>query len=540
MKKIITILSILLIAISISCKKDFLERTPSNTIPGDRIFSTIDLSQAFVNSMYFDVPGMDFPDNSQIYDNITDESRSFWGFNDIIHGKWYADDNPMEYWPYEAIRKTNLFLQNIDDTNFTDADKSSLKGQVKVLRAKLYFDMIVMYGGVPLITKPQSLTDDLYIKRSSLDTCFNFVVKEFQEAIELLPETYDDVSLDVSKWNKNSAKAFLGRVILFWASPLYNPIGDMARWGIAAEVNKEVINSNIYSLHQDFRRIMLDHNNSEEIFSVQYKFGFREHSWDSSQQPDDRSMGWAVVWSPVQEFVDAFEMKNGKSIEDPTSGFDPLDPWSNRDPRLQNTVIVNGAPFGYTGWPVWLYIGAESTGIYEPYSTVTGYLMRKGGEETNKTYNGGVGSDQPWQEIRYAEVLLNYAEAQNESLSSPDQSIYDAVNRIRQRAGLDPYQLPTGLNKLQMREKIRHERYIELAFERKRYWDLRRWETAVQVMDGKVFHGMYTTKNDDESFTYEVKPLKEDPCVFKEYMYFMPIPQREIEKNPKLEQNPGW
>lgn len=540
MNKIITILCIILIAISISCKKDFLERTPSDTIPGDKIFSTIDLSQAFVNSMYFDVPGMDFPDMTQIYDNITDESRSFWGWNDIIHGKWYADNNPMEYWPYEAIRKTNFFLQNIDGTNFTDADKSSLKGQVKVLRAKLYFDMIKMYGGVPLITKPQSLADDLNVKRSSIDTCFNFVIKELKDAIVLLPETYDNVSLDVSKWNKNSTKAFLGRVILFWASPLYNPNGDMARWGIAAEVNKEVINSKIYSLHQDFRRIMLDHNNSEEIFSVQYKFGFREHSWDSSQQPDDRSMSWAVAWSPVQEFVDAFEMMNGKSIDDPASGFDPLDPWSKRDPRLQNTVIVNGAPFGYTGWPVWLYIGAESTGIYEPYSTVTGYLMRKGGDETNKTYNGGRGSDQPWQEIRYAEVLLNYAEAQNESLSSPDQSVYDAVNLIRLRAGLDPYQLPTGLNKLQMREKIRHERYIELAFERKRYWDLRRWKTAVQEMDGKVFHGMYTTKNDDGSFTYEVKPLKEEPCVFKEYMYFMPIPQREMEKNPNLVQNPGW
>jgi hypothetical protein len=166
--------------------------------------------------------------------------------------------------------------------------------------------------------------------------------------------------------------------------------------------------------------------------------------------------------------------------------------------------------------------------------------MRKGGDETNKNYNGWEGSEQPWQEIRYAEVLLNYAEAQNEALSAPDQSVYDAVELIRQRAGLDPYQLPEGLNKDQMREKIRHERYIELAFEGKRYWDLRRWKTAVQVLDGKQFHGMYITKNDDGSFTYDVGLILEDPNVFQEKMYFMPIPARELEKNPNLEQNPGW
>src|SRR5690606_12120689 len=130
--------------------------------------------------------------------------------------------------------------------------------------------------------------------------------------------------------------------------------------------------------------------------------------------------------------------------------------------------------------------------------------------------------------------------ARNEALAAPDQSVYEAVERIRERAGLNPYQLPDNLSKEEMRERIRHERYIELAFEQKRYWDLRRWKTAIEKLSGKRLHAMHITRHDDGSYTYETKPVTQGPYIFQEKMYFMPIPQREIEKNPKLEQNPDW
>src|SRR5690606_41342846 len=114
----------------------------------------------------------------------------------------------------------------------------------------------------------------------------------------------------------------------------------------------------------------------------------------------------------------------------PTSGYDPKDPYVNRDPRFDATLIVNGSIFGFQGLPVYMYVGGED-GINQPYQTVTGYLMRKGTDETNKDYYGSTGSDQNWTELRYAEVLLNYAEAQNEAVSTPDQSIYDAIEEIR-------------------------------------------------------------------------------------------------------------
>ncbi|HZK97151.1 MAG TPA: RagB/SusD family nutrient uptake outer membrane protein [Prolixibacteraceae bacterium] len=534
----IFIIAVLLTASSCA-KNDFLDRVSITEIPEDKVYTNPELANLLINSMYLDVPA--FPGaHTYTYDNIADESRSFWHWDDILLGQWFPDNNPMEYWAYAAVRKTNMFLAKIDNAPFTDAEKSSMTGQVKALRAMLYFDMVKRYGGVPVITVPQTLNDDLFVKRESIDASFDFIVKELEAAIPLLPETYGDKAVDVGKLNKNSAKAFLGRVLLFWASPLYNPGGDMSRWQKAASVNKEVMDKGVYSLHPDFRRIMLDKNNEEEVFSVQFKKGFRENSWDSSAQPDDRSNGWAIVWSPVQEFVDAFEMKNGKSIGEPGSGYDPLNPYENRDPRFQQTVIVNGSTFGWQGLPVWLYVGYPETGIDENYSTLTGYLLRKGTDETNKTYSGWSGSEQNWIELRYAEVLLNYAEAKNEASSAPDQTVYAAVELIRQRAGLNPYQMPSGLTKAQMRDKIRHERYIELSFESKRYWDLRRWKTAVDVLNGKIFNAMHITKNANGTFSYTVKPVDATPCVFQEKMYFMPIPQREIEKNPNLKQNPGW
>ena len=512
---------IILLGTMISCREDFLDREATNAIPEEDVFEDPALMQLFVNNMYLDVPSFDH----HLYDNVTDESRSYWGGSprDVAEGQWFPDYNPMEYWAYAAIRKTNMFLSNIDAAPVDEQEKTELKGQVKFLRALHYFNMIKRYGGVPIITEPQELTDDLFVSRETTDQSFEFVIRELEEAAELLPETYGSRSIDVGKANKYSAMAFLGRVYLYWASPLYNPQNDLSRWEKAAAINKEVIDKNIYQLYPDFRNIMLEKNNEEEVFSVQFLRPYREHGWDSWAMPDSRSRQDAVRRSPLQEFVDAFEMKNGKSIDDPTSGYDPANPYENRDPRFDATLIVNGSTFGFQNLPVYLYEGAPMDGINHAYATVTGYLMRKGTDESNQVYYGGSGSDQNWLELRYAEVLLNYAEAKNEALGAPDQSVYAAVEQTRERAGLDPFHLPQGLSKTEMREKIRHERYIELAFEQKRYWDLRRWKVAVEKLNGKTFHAMYITPQGEDSFTYEVKPYSQTPYVFQETHVFTDI-----------------
>lgn len=181
-------------------------------------------------------------------DNITDESRSFWGGDprNVLVGQWLADSNSMEYWPYDDIRRTNMFLNKIDGTSIDDDQRQAYKGQVKYLRTLHYFKMIKRYGGVPIITEPQELTDDLFVKRQTLDESFQFIIKELEEAIDLLPETYGSRAIDVGRPNKYSAKAYLGRVWLFYASPLYNEGNDRSRWEKAASINKEVIDENVY------------------------------------------------------------------------------------------------------------------------------------------------------------------------------------------------------------------------------------------------------------------------------------------------------
>ncbi len=522
-----------------SCNSDFLDRNASSSIPEEEVFSDPELMKLLINNMYNDVPNFDWIWPYGPYDNITDESRSYWGdvCNVMLRGQWAADNNPLNYWAYGQVRKTNLFLSRVDEADIDENAKRELKGEVMFLRAKLYFDMLKRYGGIPVITEPQGIDDDLFVSRASMDECFRFIIEELEEAITLLPETYGSRGVDVSRANKHSAQAFLGRVCLFWASPLYNPDGDASRWTKAASVSKEVIEAAIYDLLPEFRNIMLDKNNIEEIFSVLFQKGIKEHGWDSWHQPDSQSRQFASAHCPLQDFIDAFEMANGKAIHEPGSGYDENHPYDNRDPRLLKTVVVNGSLF--FGNPIYMYVGGRD-GINDPYQTVTGYQLRKGTDESNMDYYGNNGSDQNWIELRYAEVLLNYAEAQNEAMQTPDQSIYDAVEKIRQRAGLNPYHLPENLTKDQMRECIRHERYIELAFEQKRYWDLRRWKIAKDVLDGKVFNAMYITKNSDGSYSYERKPVDGTPCVFQDKMYFMPIPQGEMEKNPNLVQNPGW
>ena len=522
-----------------SCSSDFLEMSAKNTIPEDEVFSNPNLMKLMIYNMYADVPNFDWIWPYGPYNNITDEARSYWGdvCNVMLRGQYAADNNPLAYWAYTQVRKTNIFLSKVDDADIDENAKRELKGEVMFLRAKLYFDMVKRYGGVPIITEPQGLDDDLFVSRSTTEESFQFIIRELEEAITLLPETHGDRGINISRANKHSARAFLGRVCLFWASPLFNPSGDVSRWTKAASLCRDVINAGVYDLYPEFRNIMLDKNNIEEIFSVQFQKGVKEHGWDSWHQPDSQSRQFASAACPVQEFIDAFEMENGKAIDEQGSGYDENNPYENRDPRLLKTVVVNGSLF--FGNPIYMYVGGLD-GINQPYQTVTGYQLRKGTDESNPDYYGASGSDQNWLELRYAEVLLNYAEAQNEALQTPDQSIYDAVEKIRQRAGLNPYTLPVNLTKDQMRECIRHERYIELAFEQKRYWDFRRWRIAHELLDGKVYTAMYITLNDDGSYSYERRPVDGVPCVFQDKMYFMPIPQSEMERNPNLEQNPGW
>jgi hypothetical protein len=242
--------------------------------------------------------------------------------------------------------------------------------------------------------------------------------------------------------------------------------------------------------------------------------------------------------SPTQELVDEFETADGKSIDDPASGYDPQNPYVNRDPRLASTVFCNGA--AWLGRTVQTYDGGVDRpagyGNATSGETRTGYYMRKflSPSGTPSSYTN-VEHDFPI--IRYAEILLDFAEATNEA-SGPTAAVYNAINLIRQRAGLNPYALPSGLSQEDMRQRIRHERRVEMAFEEQRFWDIRRWQIADSVLNGSL-HGMQITLGAGGAFTYKVVPsdnVSFDPSK----MYLYPIPFQEMVSNPNMVQNPNW
>src|SRR5690606_26179122 len=241
---------------------------------------------------------------------------------------------------------------------------------------------------------------------------------------------------------------------------------------------------------------------------------------------------------PTQDLVDAFGMANGLPINDPASGYQENNPYANRDPRLDYTVIRNESKLLLYATSqketVYTYAGASPDGLGGS-GTPTGYYVNKMLDEevTNSIFTTSL---RCLPLIRYAEILLNFAEARNE-YSGPDQDVYDAVEAIRKRAGLNPYTLPSGLSKEQMRTIIRAERRVELAFEEHRFWDVRRWLIAEEV-DNRPVHGMQITRHEDDSYSYQTFVVRDR--TFRRPMYLWPIPQSEIFKSTDMLQNPGW
>ncbi|WP_167021305.1 RagB/SusD family nutrient uptake outer membrane protein [Chitinophaga sp. Cy-1792] len=535
MKSNIYIASILLLLFASSCTR-VLEKNSLNQVDSDAIWKDENLTRLFLNNIYANRPGFD-NGNPPIQDNICDETRigaSTGNPFNILAGAWTSSSNYFDYWAYADVRKANEFIQGITTkSTIKESLKKQYLGEAKFLRAITYFDMVKRYGGVPIITEPQDINDDLLVKRNTIDECYQFIVKECDEAAAILP---DKGQTQTGRATRGAALALKSRALLFYASQLYNTTNDKTRWENAAQAAKAVMDLKQYSLYGDVRRIMLDKSNSEVIFEVQYSKPDKEHGWDAQAKPLSLANGIGPKRCPLQELVDAFPMANGYGISQAQSGYDPNNPYVGRDKRFYAAIVYNGSD--YCGRTQYTHVD-DPDGIGKSFCTTTGYYQRKGVDETNKGYSSGKGSDQNWIEIRYAEILLNYAEARNEA-TGPDGTVLDALNTLRTRAGITN-QLTTDITQDSMRNLIRNERYVELCIEMKRYWDLRRWKIAdnANVLNGRRYTGMKITKVGN-GWKYERVVVDPKPSVFLPYMYYMPIPFSEMIKNSNLKQNDNW
>ncbi|WP_044170394.1 RagB/SusD family nutrient uptake outer membrane protein [Flectobacillus major] len=557
-KKFITISSLFAgIALSLfACKSDFLDVVPTDRVSDNSIITDSTLFESYIINRYMGVrltdkeaegtpPGFGRGFEYAMWSSLTDESiynndDNTW----LVQRGQLAPENTGiagTLWgrSYRSIREINYALANISKVPMSVGRKNALSGELKFLRAFRYHDLIRNYGGVVLLNdKVYELGDDfsdasIYTK-SSIKECIDYTIAQLDEASKLLP-TDNNNTWRLGRATKGAALALKSRLLLYAASPLYSA----GTWQAAASAAKEVIDMGKYSLFTSgYDKLFLTaENNPEIIFERLYTQGARHVCLEISNGPNSYG-GWGGN-VPLQNFVDSYEMANGKPITDPASGYNPQDPYKNRDPRFYMTVLYNNASYRTNTIQSFLPGGKDSKDGPSNWNTSkTGYYLKKFMNDNLPIDNPwDIAGTQPWIYFRYAEILLNYAEAQNEAVG-PDQTVYNAINTVRSRAGVNMPALPSGLSQAQMREAIRRERQVELAFEEHRFYDVRRWKIA-NVTENVPAYGMEVVKSGN-TLVYNRKEALSGRH-FEEKHYFLPIPRAEIQaSNGKLTQTNGY
>ena len=576
MKKLKSLLiGILVSTFLFSCQKEsFLNQTQSTDLNEKAVFADSTYTIDFLSGIYADIGFSIAPKRfgGGGLDASTDESEgaSSGAVNTYIQfatGTVNPSIITNDAWriPYTNIRRANIFLKNLPNAKFGENIKVRAKAEARFLRAYYYAMLLQHYGGIPLMGDAvYDVSEEIPSARNTYEECVDYIVAEVQAASQDLPMV--QVGEDYGRINKAACLGLKARVLLYAASPLFNgggnatgdplrsivayPSFDRERWKKAQDAALEIISSGSYSLYVD--------NNVEPGYGFYWMFQQRKSSEMILARMQGPNKDLEGVWNPPThgvtdpgaypylELVNAFGMRNGLPIDNPASGYNPLQPYANRDPRFANTFTRDQSLVYHTPElariPVNIYIDKSSANnvtsgqdaIYK--GTPTGYYTFKmlNREVVANWFN--VSTPRCFPIIRFAEILLNYAEARNEYLSAPDVEVYSAIEKIRERAGLSPYQLPTGLSQAQMRELIQNERQKELAFEGHRFFDVRRWKIAEQT-DNRLMHGTEPVKT-ALGTTYSTIEVRKHN--FNPRMYLWPIPQSEIAKSSKLLQNPGY
>lgn len=595
-----TLLLVLLIVFITACKKGgFLDQKTLSVIDEHAIFSDSTYTVDFVNGRYANVEYTYEPnrwgtggvesacDEAQsAVTNTTANQLQNYLVNSAINPSVASADN---LWTivYQQVRAVNIFLRNESKLPVTKATKSYWEGQMRFLRAWYYALLLKQVGGFPIVGNTVYQDGDkINVPRSTYEKCVDYVVSECDSAAAMLPlnnlnslPPYSP-TVDYGRATKGAALGLKARVLLYAASPLTNQSrgddpghlvsygnADPNRWKLAADAAQAVINLGQYSLYRSatpaYYQLFITNvgtQNPEVVFAFYPATTTPNNMFrETICNPPSRGTRYTGTISlfPLQELVDAFGMQNGKPISDPSSGYTGIgdNMYKNRDPRLYYTIEYNGASraeAGYSGdQPIWTYTGVVPTttnvnllsvntdGIYKSNATTTGYYCYKMCED-------GVGplaqeNNRPRMLIRYAEVLLDAAEATNE-FSGPSSQIYTWLKDIRSRAGIDAgadgmYGMNPNMTKDDMRAFLQNERQVELAFEEQRFWDVRRWKIAPQVLN-KDMHGMEITRSASGTYSYRTIVVRKQ--IFTDNQYFFPISQSEITKSPALKQNPGY
>lgn len=578
MKNIINriLFPLFLILFAEGCEKQILDKAPLDIISDAQVWNDPNLIKMYVTSLYSRsaLSGLFISASSktdwEIADSDDGTTNYNWKYPAIAQGLLTGSGGELEYWDYNLIRDINDFLVKIATSSITDEAKQQYSAEARFLRAYAYFEMVKRYGGVPIILIPQKLDegDALFVPRNKEKEVYDLIASECNEISSILPDVYP--AADLGRVSKFAALTLKSRAMLYAASIakygtvqldglLGFPASDANKyWQASLDASKAIIDAHQFSLYnnyptdkaKNYQMIFLDKDNSETILSKRFISKTSGNSVDDFYQPNFNYTYWGCIFSPSMEMIDSYEMKDGSSgaidWAHVTGNLTTI--FQNKDPRFEASILYNGQQWSWDTIRIWRGIYTE-TGVLknsevEKYKGMdevgrdeqtaqgpkTGFLMKKFLDPVIKYPQQGDGS-QPWIVYRYAEVLLNYAEASFELGKTTD--ALDAINQIRTRAGI------ATLTTITL-DQIRHERRIELAFETQRFWDLRRWRIAQTALSGNM-HGAFPFYHfATNRFEYEIVNCEPFTRVFKPAYYYLPISATRINNNPNLVENPGY
>ncbi|SFG91913.1 RagB/SusD family nutrient uptake outer membrane protein [Pedobacter insulae] len=569
-----------------SCKKvGFLDRK-TETLTEERVFADSALTVGFINDMYA-YTGQDVvpyrystitspgSNDYACFDEQTTLAISYYSApqQGLMAGTYSASNYALNnYWTtyYKKIRQATLFMQKAGATPLSPQRKTVLMAEARYLRAFFYVGLVRFYGGVQIMPNETLNVEDVLIsKRNTYKECVDYIVNELDDAAKDLPSALQQDGSEYGHATKGAALALKARILLIAASPLFNGNSHSTNaallpyvtysatyneslWQKAADAMKAVIDLNEYSLVEDnttrpghgfWKFAIKGRKTTEHIIPFIVSNGT---SLESARFPRSRAGSGGGYSNPTDNAVQYFGMKNGKAINDPTSGYNPDKPFENRDPRFNYSIIYNQAPIwksgnGTTLVPVDIYFNKASNAIsadgIQAYYTKTGYYSRKMANDSTVTSSS---IQRALPVMRYAEILMGYAEALNEV--GQTENAVSILNQVRKRAGIEPgadgrYGIVMGIAKEGLRKIIQQDYVAEFLMEGHFWYDTRRWKTA-EVTEATNIFSNYITKELNGTYSYERRVAL--AVNWQTRAYLAPIPQSEIDKSATLIQNPGW
>ena len=522
------ILSVLAISAGalVSCDNDLLETFPNDRLSVDVFWKTENDAKLAVNALYLDLDST----NIVTWDALTDIAHTNQNFDVQAYielGAYDATSSKLyNEWrrAYRGIRATSYFLENVDKIPSTNtALINQLKGEAKTLRAYQYIKLAGFFGDVPLVTTSITIEEGRTLTRTPVSEIWDFIDKELTDAAALLPTTYP--TTDKGRVTQGAALGLAARANLF-----------AGRYQKAADAADKVIKSGVYGLYDSYEKLFsyAAENSKEVLLDRQFiKDTYRINPFFLLGPYSQKNSTSSYV--PTKALVDMYETLDGKNITDAGSGYNAATPYANRDPRLKYSIFLEGdiLPSGIAFKPQPTSGTADAIGSTYIAST-TGFNIKKYvlNEDFGDPQNGGIN----FILLRYAEVLLTYAEAKIE-LGQIDASVLNVVNLVRNGRSDVKQPSVTVTSQAELREIVRHERTVELAFEGQHLFDIRRWKTAEKVMPGPVYGITY---KDATGALVTVQVVAVNKVFDAARHYLWPIPQKERDLNPSLTQNTGW